>query len=632
MNTNSNSNNNHHSNGNSKGRRGRPPLTKRPGEDHYNNSSNHNHNHNHNHSSHGAFRSENTVCSGTSSKRSTPSSVMVGSTISRELSDLSGSYMHGNPAYYSSSRSSASIPRHIRTTDSHTSLSSIHKPWRQAYVLSKSDRSVAGTTSKGENQNGENDSEDDSLALILVERTGGVELVQRPNIDDVFPMTLPNERKRTPLIILLSDHSRRQYEIMQLWIDHETDSVRSVLQSVRQSVPDRWRHDYDGLIQIRAGKPSQLIHVLSVKEYDARPYEIMFAKPWAMAAKLAGHHALALLEHLRSIGVATSQAPEGPDGGRTDSKSTPVEDTMVLSVAARSRVPPQTAILTHLHASQFLSFSPPFETSPNRHREPNDAGRSSNSSTGMNDAGDDSRRSIGMSESEESQEVITLSSYSHLNALDPLLEKEPVNVPAVLVPAAEAATRAERGLSRPQPTTVRKTNSSPTARATAPTKTNQHLKSSASPARVRTTRCLPVQSTSNDPAQDVGPSRADLPSMSTASTQQQGRLKGLVGSVSKLLSPHKPPQSVSSPLASYDRLQRKLKNTKPGKEDDGSTGAAVPALEPPAARDAWDLRPFSDGMSVADESLQSRESSNAPLLRCSSEALQPFRRKKIGPA
>ena len=92
---------------------------------------------------------------------------------------------------------------------------------------------------------------------------------------------------RIPILILLLDPGRKKYEIMQLWVDLQTDLVRDVLYTLQRKLSDKWRQDYDGLFQLRGSNYCQLLHILDIAKYDVRPREILVAKPWSMAAKAA---------------------------------------------------------------------------------------------------------------------------------------------------------------------------------------------------------------------------------------------------------------------------------------------------------------------------------------------------------
>ena len=397
----------------------------------------------------------------------------------------------------------------------------------------------------------EDEDEEDSLALIMVEKTGGVELVQRERIREDFLANFNS--RRSPLLIVLIDPSRRLYEIMQLWIDKENDSVRDVLQSVRQTMHEKWRHDYDGLFQIRAGRPSQLIHVLGVQQYDVQPFEIWVAKPWAMAAKVAAQNTESLVDHLRSLEVVHVTVVDNGD------------EVVVLTQEARNRILHRETTLTHYHAKQFLSFSPPFE----RIRVAKRAGKASSLSAADNSGHSKSNSLVALNEddaqtySEESHEVMTVSSYSYLNASDPLILKKETK--STLTSSFDAVHPAEGQLD---------------SRARKPAKSPQ------------------VQEMPNKTEKMKG-------SGGRRPMGQNGRLKGFVGSVSKLLSSNKC-------LATERAPQEELRNFD--------------------TKQQWDLRPFTDAKGE-EESMVSRESSNAPLLQAftQGDTSVPFRRNKIGP-
>ena len=93
------------------------------------------------------------------------------------------------------------------------------------------------------------------------------------------------KHNRVPLMILLMDPPKQSYELMQIWVDYEMDSVRDLVQILQHKLPFKWKQAYDGLFQVRGNRFTQLIHIIRLARYDMQPYEILIAKPWSMAAK-----------------------------------------------------------------------------------------------------------------------------------------------------------------------------------------------------------------------------------------------------------------------------------------------------------------------------------------------------------
>ena len=282
---------------------------------------------------------------GSGSTANAPSSVMCvpASPLTRDLSDLSGSYMNGN-----------TNPRrmlHHSNSNFSTDGSSHHPPgfWHQAHILSspcpavREPQNVSSSPSRPR-------APAEAPALIVVERNGVIELVKKsltddddnnemdknnitgegdehgivrqsselkesdllssmeenimflahatppPSINSVdqqqhqqqHDSLLADENSaRIPILILLLDPGRKQYEIMQLWVDLQTDLVRDVLHTLQRKLSDKWRQDYDGLFQMRGSNYCQLLHILDIAKYDVRPRELLVAKPWSMAARAA---------------------------------------------------------------------------------------------------------------------------------------------------------------------------------------------------------------------------------------------------------------------------------------------------------------------------------------------------------
>jgi hypothetical protein len=201
--------------------------------------------------------------------------------------------------------------------------------------------------------------------MIMVERNGGVEVVP-PDLSkgdalDAFESgTTSHHGDRCPVVIILMNPGFKTYELMQLWLDTKTDTVRDVLQTLRQSLPNTWNQDYDGLAQFRRDRLSQLINCLRIEQFAVVPYEIWVAKPWALAADKTARYAENLLEHLKMIGMVNSTAVSDspPRGGDAPAIGDVV---LTLSAEAQRRVYAPDGILTHHHAIQYLSFGPPFE-------------------------------------------------------------------------------------------------------------------------------------------------------------------------------------------------------------------------------------------------------------------------------
>jgi hypothetical protein len=350
-----------------------------------------------------AQRTAGSAASGSKSNRSTPRSVVLGSvTLSRDLSDLSGSYYHGT---HVPSAGQKTVPRHIYRDDGST-ISSLQKSWMQAYVIS--------TPSPDTILNDLMDANDITKPCIFLEVNNSIELVRRGT--HKAPLYAINASPRIPIFVLLMDTNKRTYEILRIFIDTETDNVRDVLNSIRKNLPDYWKQDYDGLLQVRSEAPSQLIHCLSVQHYDVNPYELWIAKPWSMSAKIAGHCGDGLIDHLKHVGVLV------------DTKES--ADTIIkLSEAAAARIYEPDGILDHYHAQQYLSFSPPFEKLVEaRFVAADNRSISHGSAQSVS-----TPRSASLSEklqalreeddentfSEESHEVQTVSSYSYLSSIDP---------------------------------------------------------------------------------------------------------------------------------------------------------------------------------------------------------------------
>lgn len=268
-----------------------------------------------------AHTAKKATSSSNSSTGSAPSSVMCvpAHPLTRELSDLSGSYMNGNTAPRSTFNRSFSV----------CSEEPVQGFWRQAHVLSSPPPREPAPSASPASESGT------ASALIVEERNGVIELVKKSDAgsssgedqeddkknssqhekdrnldssmntveDDLMflshnspaSLMLPANQQhpsdndqsssRIPILILLMDPGRKIYELMQFWVDPETDLVRDVLHSLQRRLSDKWRQDYDGLFQLRGKQFCQLVHILSIAKYDIRPRELWVAKPWSMAAK-----------------------------------------------------------------------------------------------------------------------------------------------------------------------------------------------------------------------------------------------------------------------------------------------------------------------------------------------------------
>jgi len=363
------------------------------------------------------------------SKNSKPNSVILahgpGLALSRDddLSDLSGSYYHGMQQNVSSSRS---IPRSIYKDDSST-LSSLQKNWTQAYVLSEIPHKTKNTN--------------DNYWVDEAQKTF------KPSTFAAIVEEIPH----IPLIVLMMDIHQKVYEILRIFIDKKTDSVHDVLQVTRKSIADRWKQDYDGLLQIRSGPPRQLIHCLSVQHYDVQPFECWIAKPWSMAAKTAGKFGLSLINHMKTIGIL--------DGTKEGSKAQHDKIVKLSETAQVTVYEPNGFPLYHYHAKHYLSFSLPFEypTRKVSKRGVPSPIEDDESSVGQKTVRSKKSHPSPLMESslppkdddknycDESQEVQTVSSYSHLSTIDlfPTIFEEAATTPDLSpsVPAVNPKTK-----------------------------------------------------------------------------------------------------------------------------------------------------------------------------------------------
>ncbi len=205
-------------------------------------------------------------CNSTTQNSEAPRSVYVTPIpLTRELSDLSGSYANGCSA-------KNSIPATI-----YQEQTPGNGPWRQAYVASKlpPDASKSMSSALGrrsttprsfkEAEEFVDESADGKLAL------GGLE---------------KHRHNRIPVNVLLMDGTKRSYELLQIWIDRAVDSVRDVVQGIQRGIPNTWKLTYDGIFQVRGNRFTQMIHILRMAKYDIQPHEILIAKPLSMTAKV----------------------------------------------------------------------------------------------------------------------------------------------------------------------------------------------------------------------------------------------------------------------------------------------------------------------------------------------------------
>ncbi|KAL7559727.1 hypothetical protein ACA910_003312 [Epithemia clementina (nom. ined.)] len=286
------------------------------------------------------------------SSAATPTSVTLGaaSVLTRELSDLSGSYLNGTTVPRGAS--TGSEPSAYQSDQSATSY---QRPWRLAKILS------AREPSHPQPPPDCNDSVGVFKEKLLVGPHGLVEVV--PHCDNsVDTGDSSRQRERQPIVILLMDPGRKMYELMQLWIDMVSDSVRDVLHAVQLALSNRWRQDYDGLFQTRNNSFHQLIHILDVSKYDVQPMELWVAKPWAMPAKATISYASKAVQHLQQLQIISQLGPADIDRAKLTPSRKPEESILVLSREAQTRSYVPGGILRHHHAHQFLSFSPPFES------------------------------------------------------------------------------------------------------------------------------------------------------------------------------------------------------------------------------------------------------------------------------
>ncbi|GKY99694.1 hypothetical protein MPSEU_000923400 [Mayamaea pseudoterrestris] len=255
----------------------------------------------------------------------------------------------------------------IVTYQSDQSVSSHFKPWTQAMILSSRlplhpqpptdcDDSIGCTRRKALLYREEDADEDDCTnSRAIVASTSYATDVSQSHV-------------RTPIVILLMDPAQKSYELMQLWIDPQVDSVGDVMQAMQKQLHDKddWKTDYEGLFHIRNSQCTQLTHNVRMDQYNAQPYQVYIAKPWSMNVKLAQQHASELVHFLQELQVLEAGPTEPPlwlsQQPHTPNAMTVRQDSvLLLSRQARARIFVSDGILTHYHACQFLSFCPPFE-------------------------------------------------------------------------------------------------------------------------------------------------------------------------------------------------------------------------------------------------------------------------------
>ena len=281
----------------------------------------------------------------------------------KDISDLSGSYLNGTMLTVSRHTAETAATTHY-VSDPSMSVSSYQKPWAQATILSS--RQPLHPQPPADCH--------DSVVLVrkmqtqvYQEEDAVIETVlsssSREEVATIDTLSLVHQR--TPIIILLMDPTRRVYELMQLWIDMQVDSVRDVVQAIRQHLADKadWKTDYDGLFQIRNNALTELDYAVGMGKLDPQPYEVFVAKPWNLSTTASQLHAEELLQFLQAIEVLTPSSSEASTSSLPSPTGSPDDDSVMvrLSKEARARVYVPSGILSHYHACQFLSFSPPFE-------------------------------------------------------------------------------------------------------------------------------------------------------------------------------------------------------------------------------------------------------------------------------
>mmetsp|Transcript_15868 Transcript_15868/g.36584 ORF Transcript_15868/g.36584 Transcript_15868/m.36584 type:complete len:603 (-) Transcript_15868:66-1874(-) len=330
---------------------------------------------------------QNSVSGGSAANSaSTPSSVYMPSSValSRDnMSDLSGVSGGTNRG-----PSSQNIPGQIFDPRA------LQKPWKQAYSLSNvppecntntnNEASSEGLGKRGDSRKNRKGDSEKSGTSIWVPQNDVVEIF------DSLESTLGLDRfqimggkhNRIPIMILLMNPTKQSYELMQIWVDRANDSIRDLVQVLQHKLPVKWKQAYDGLFQVRGHRFTQLINIIRLVKYDIQPHEILIAKPWATTAKVTIAFAGSAIKHLTQIGVITTDNNDPSNtgrGGRSPRSQPKNEDApLLLSKRAQDRAYFPEGILSHHHAMQFITFSPPFEASID-----NDTGHSSR--TGISD-------------------------------------------------------------------------------------------------------------------------------------------------------------------------------------------------------------------------------------------------------
>lgn len=208
-----------------------------------------------------------------SDDQSTPHSVYLASEmlVRDDVSDLSGSYVSG----INSGRTS--VPGTVYQEASATG------PWRQAYVASRlpppksNSCIIPPAVVRGR-----------SSISARTTIDGCVEVIDKNNHKSDPPGLQKLNHDRIQVTVLLMDGNKHSYELLQVWINRETDSVRGVVKAVENGIPEiKWKTSYDGLFQVRGNRFTQLIHILKLSKYDIRQNEVLIAKPRTMSSKVA---------------------------------------------------------------------------------------------------------------------------------------------------------------------------------------------------------------------------------------------------------------------------------------------------------------------------------------------------------
>jgi len=240
------------------------------------------------------------------SATSTPSAVLVsGYPITRDLSDLSGSYLNGNTA-----------PRRTPIEDGQSDTSH-QRAWRLAGICSKAPQHPQPNPDCNDSVGVKNVSLLDSSSSSGTSRVASSDSI--------------------PVNVLLMDPGRKLYELYCVHIDIRSTTVREVIKISQDALSSAWRTDYDGVFSIRDHHFSQLIHILNLDKYHVQAHEILVMKPWSMAAKETVQYASTLLHHLKQIGCVREH-----------------DEAWLLSKEAQAR-----RVTSH----GFLIFSPPFDES-----------------------------------------------------------------------------------------------------------------------------------------------------------------------------------------------------------------------------------------------------------------------------